>query len=68
MARVITENQYMELRRYEDGNPCWVNGGPIRSLLDRGLIRDDGRARNMHVITTAGLNAMRAFRTRYGVS
>ena len=68
MARTITENQYMELRRYEHGNPTWVNGGPVRSLLERGLIRSDGLSRDMHVITATGREAMQQFRTRYGVS
>ena len=68
MARTITESQFIELRRYQDGHPCWVNGGPVRSLVANGLIRNDGRARDMYVITPAGLDALQAFRSRYGVA
>lgn len=68
MARTITESQFTELRRYEHGNPSWVNGGPVRSLVANGLIRSDGRARDMFVITPAGLEALSAFRSRYGVA
>lgn len=68
MARTITETQYMELRQYEGHMHRWVNGGPLRSLVTNGYIVQAPHDRSMYLLTAAGTDALRAFRTRYGIA
>jgi hypothetical protein len=63
----LTESQYMELRKYEDGYPRWIAGAAAGSLASRGLLSPLKRDRTMFHITEAGLNALSAFKTRHGL-
>ena len=67
MPRTITETQYIELREYEPHTHRWVNGGPLASLVSRGLIAPAAHDRSMFQLTTAGREALSAFRARYGL-
>lgn len=66
-APKITETQYMELRQYEQHTSRWVNGGPLRSLVAKGLIAPAAHDRSMYQLTDSGAAALDAFRERYGV-
>jgi hypothetical protein len=67
MPRTITETQYTALRGYRDGRDRWTNGGPLQTLVARGLIARAPHDRTMYRITTAGTAALVDFETRYGV-
>ncbi len=66
--KTLTESQYMELRKYEDGNDHWQQGGPLASLVSRGYIRSAVRQSGFYRITEVGSDALTAFRIRYGIA
>lgn len=71
--RVLTHNQYENLRIYEDGRPRWLLGGPPgASLTQRGLVArvpnsGHDRANSMFWITEKGRESLATYRKRYGV-
>lgn len=68
MPRLLTETQYAELRRYEEGMPRWVNGGPLDSLVRHAYIVPTAHNPNFYAITVAGAAALAAFPAHHGIA
>lgn len=67
MTRTITEAQFEMLRRYEHGNPHWISGGPLPSLIGNGYLKRSLHDQTMSEITASGRTALAEFRTKYGI-
>jgi hypothetical protein len=70
--RQLTEQQYEELRSYEDGKPRWRYRPPATSLTRKGYLRivpgsGHDRASSMFTITPDGTQALAEFRTKHGI-